>query len=188
MINFKFQALDIEGAYLITSFFSADKRGSLIKYFEKNVYLENKIPFNCSEAFISHSGKNVVRGMHFQTKTPQAKIVGVILGKVYDVIVDLRKKSPTFGEWRGYYLSNQNRSSLYIPSGFAHGFISLCDDSVVSYQCEGEYNKETDTGIRYDDPDIGITWPVDIGQVIISSRDKNLMSFKKFIDIFDGLN
>ena len=119
--------------------------------------------------------------MHFQLFHPQIKLVSVISGKVFDVIVDLRKESPTFGQWRGVYLSAENRSSLLVPRGCAHGFISLSDDSVVSYKCDGPYDKATDTGIRFDDPDIGVEWPVnDISSIVLGARDKKLMSFAEF--------
>ena len=109
------------------------------------------------------------------------KLVGVICGKVYDVIVDLREESDTFGQWRGVYLSAENRTSLLIPRGCAHGFISLSDDSIVSYKCDGKYDKQTDTGILYNDPEIGVEWPInDISSAILGMRDKKQMSFADF--------
>ena len=181
MNNFSFEPLDIEGAYIINSFYSEDNRGSFVKPFEKNVFLKNGIDFECNETFISSSEKYVIRGMHFQLYHPQIKLVGVLSGKVYDVLVDLRKDSRTFGQWRGYYLSSENRTSLLIPRGCAHGFISLSENSMVSYQCDGEYDKETDTGIIFNDPDINVQWPVnDLSQAILGSRDRGLMSFSEF--------
>ena len=181
MSNFCFEKLDIEGAYIINSFYIEDNRGSFVKPFEKNVFLENGIDFRCSETFITSSEKNVIRGMHFQLNHPQIKLVGVLSGKVYDVLIDLRKESRTFGEWRGYYLSSENRTCLLIPRGCAHGFISLSNNSMVSYQCDGVYDKETDTGIIYNDPDINVRWPInDLSQAILGFRDKDLMSFSDF--------
>lgn len=178
---FSFEPIEIEGAFLIHSFFSEDDRGRFVKSYEIDIFLSHGIDFVCSESFISTSKKNVVRGMHFQLFHPQAKLVGVLSGTVYDVIVDLRKESPTFGQWRGYYLSSENRSSLLIPRGCAHGFISLSDNSMVSYQCDGVYDKDTDTGIVYNDPEIGVEWPVqDLTQVILGARDKKLMTFAQF--------
>ena len=183
MSNFMFEALDIEGAYIINSFFSEDNRGSFVKSFEKNIFAENGISFECNESFISTSDKYVIRGMHFQTYHPQIKLVGVLSGKVFDVIVDLRKESRTFGQWRGYYLSAENRTSLLIPRGCAHGFISLSNQSMVSYQCDGAYDKESDTGIIFNDPDIAIEWPInDLSKVILGTRDRKLMSFSFFRD------
>ena len=183
MNNFIFEALDIEGAYIINSFFSEDNRGCFVKFFEKEIFESNGISFRCNESFISTSEKYVIRGMHFQTYHPQIKLVGVLIGKVFDVIVDLRKESRTFGQWRGYYLSSENRTSLLIPRGCAHGFISLSTQSMVSYQCDGAYNKATDTGIIYNDPEIGIEWPInDLSRAILGTRDRKLMSFSYFRD------
>lgn len=181
MNSFQFQSTDMPGVYLINSFLSEDNRGIFVKSFEKSIFEQNGIPFSCSELFFSHSTKNVIRGLHFQTHNPQVKLVGVISGRVYDVVVDLRKGSPTFGQWRGFYLSGINRNSLCIPRGCAHGFISLSDESIVSYNCDGAYDKQTDTGIRYDDPDIGVEWPINnLSDAIVSMKDKRLMSFQEF--------
>lgn len=181
MANFSFEKMDIEGAYIINSFFVEDNRGCFVKSFEKNVFAEIGIEFNCNEDFVSHSTKNVIRGMHFQLHHPQVKLVGVISGKVYDVLVDLRENSPTFGQWRGVYLSAENRTSILIPRGCAHGFISLSDDSIVSYKCDGQYDKDTDMGILYCDPEIGIEWPInDLSQAVLGRRDKNQITFAEF--------
>lgn len=181
MKDFCFHELDIEGSYLIQSFFSEDIRGSFIKNFEKSVFENNGISFNCTEDFITHSAKRVIRGMHFQLHHPQIKLVGVIQGEVYDVIIDLRRNSATYGKWKGVYLSSENYSSLLIPKGCAHGFLSLTDDTVVHYKCDGAYDKNTDMGIAFDDPDIGIEWPInDLSLAILNSRDKEHMSFQKF--------
>ena len=182
---FQFRSLDIPGAMVITSYFSDDLRGSFVKNYEISEFAEEGIDFKCNESFISSSGKNVIRGLHFQTHAPQAKVVGVISGKVFDVIVDLRKDSPTYKKWAGIYLSNENRNSLLIPRGCAHGFLSLSENSMVSYLCDGLYDKDTDTGIVYNDPDINIEWPImDIRNAVLSKRDLGLMSFKDF----DGTN
>ena len=186
MSSFSFEPMDIEGAYIVNSFFYEDNRGNFVKNYEKSIFLNNGILFNCDEDFISHSTKNVIRGMHFQLNNPQMKLVGVISGKVYDVLVDLRRDSKTFGQWRGVYLSSDNRSSLIIPRGCAHGFVSLSDDSIVSYKCDGKYDKNSDTGIKYDDPDIAIEWPInDMNNVVCGVRDKGLMSFKEFKKSYD---
>lgn len=182
MSNFLFTKLGLEGAYLIEYFSVGDNRGGFFKSFEKDIYKEAGIDFTLNETFISVSAKNVIRGLHFQTNNPQAKLVSVPKGKVYDVIVDLRPESPTFKKWEGYELSDQNHRALYVPRGFAHGFASLEDGTLMMYQCDGAYDKETDTGIRFDDPDIGIKWPVEEGKDIHSQRDLGLMSLKDFVD------
>lgn len=181
MEAFSFENTKIPGAFIIHSFYAEDNRGCFVKSFEKDIFAEHGIPFFCNEDFISHSTKNVIRGLHFQLYHPQAKLVGVISGKVFDVIVDLRKESETYGQWAGVYLSDQNRTSLYIPRGCAHGFIALSDDSVVSYKCDGKYDKQTDTGVLYCDPDINIEWPInDLSKAIVGARDQKQMTFKEF--------
>lgn len=176
-----FEKKDIPGAYIITSFQVNDERGFFLKNFEQNIFLEHGIEFQSTESFISCSAKNVIRGMHFQLNEPQAKLVGVYRGAIYDVLVDLRRDSPTFGQWRGEYLSAENRKSFYIPRGCAHGFLSMEDETIVGYQCDGVYDKETDTGILWNDKDISIHWPIeDISMVIIGKRDQEQMSFEKF--------
>jgi dTDP-4-dehydrorhamnose 3,5-epimerase len=185
--KFDFQKLDLKGAYIINPFFTIDERGSFIKSFEKNIYEEMGIKAEINETFMSVSSKNVVRGLHFQLNKPQAKLVCVVSGKVWDVIVDLRLHSKTYKKWVGVELSGENHKILYVPRGFAHGFLSLEDDSVMLYQCDGAYDKETDGGIVYNDPDIGIKWPFDLidgeKNLIISEKDKNLMSLKEYIEL-----
>lgn len=181
MNDFLFEKVSIEGAYLIQSFISEDNRGNFVKNFEQDTFEKNNIIFNCTEDFITESTKYVIRGMHFQTYHPQKKLVSVLRGKVYDVIVDLRKESKTYKKWEGFYLSASNRMSLLIPRGCAHGFMALSEESTVCYKCDGKYDKKTDTGIIYNDYEIGIEWPIcDNSRIVLSNRDKNLMSFREF--------
>lgn len=180
MKKFEFKELELDGAYKISVFSNSDSRGEFTKYFEKDIYAAASIEFKLNETFVSISSKNVIRGLHFQTHHPQAKIVCVLKGRVWDVIVDLRPGYPTYKKWIGVDLDAENHDALYIPRGFAHGFVSLEDESVMLYQCDGAYDKETDTGIRFDDLDIGIKWPVDIEKVIYSDRDGSLMTFREY--------
>ena len=131
--------------------------------------------------FFSMSAKNVIRGLHFQLHEPQAKIVSVPYGKVYDVIVDLQPESPTFKKWYAVELSGENNRAVYIPKGYAHGFASLQDGTIVVYQCDGAYDKASDTGIRYDDPELGIKWPIEPEAVICSERDRALMTMDEYM-------
>nr|MCR4648698.1 dTDP-4-dehydrorhamnose 3,5-epimerase [Lachnospiraceae bacterium] len=124
----------------------------------------------------------VVRGLHFQTRNPQSKYVCVVSGKAWDVIVDLRKDSDTYKKWAAFELSAENGCGLYIPAGFAHGFLSLEDNTAMLYQCEGKYDKETDTGITVFDKDIAIDWPVLHEEVTLSDRDKTFMDLKYYED------
>ena len=179
-MNFEFLELDLKGAFLIRSFYSGDNRGGFTKSFEKEAFCKAGIAFSVTETFASCSMKNVIRGLHFQRKNPQAKMVSVITGRIWDVIVDLRFDSPTFKQWRAYELSAENHLSLYVPRGFAHGFLSYEDETIVLYQCDGAYDRETDSGIKIDDREIGIEWPVDVKRAIRSERDMQLMSFSEY--------
>ena len=180
-MGFEFKELELKGAFLISNFYAGDNRGGFTKSFEKDIYREAGIVFQLNETFASRSMKNVIRGLHFQTHNPQAKLVSVVAGRVWDVIVDLRTDSPTFKQWRAQELSAENHLSFYVPRGFAHGFASLEDNTVMLYQCDGKYDAETDTGIRFDDPDIGIEWPVDESVAIHSGRDMKLGSFQEYL-------
>ncbi len=181
--KFEFCKTDFEGAYIIKPFIATDDRGAFIKDYSKEVFDNNGVEHNLKEVFYTVSHKGVLRGMHFQRVKQQAKLVRCIKGKVYDVIVDLRKDSPTFLQWRGFYLSEENGCSLLVPEEFAHGYIVI-EPSVVSYKCNEGFCGEYDDGIMYNDPDFNIQWPFDeIGgeeNLIISEKDINLQSFKEF--------
>ena len=182
MAGFEFQELELKGAYLISNFYAGDNRGGFTKSFEKDIYKEAGIVFQLNETFASRSMKNVIRGLHFQTHNPQAKLVSVVTGRVWDVIVDLRPDSSTFKQWRAHELSADNHLSFYVPRGFAHGFASLEDNTVMLYQCDGKYDVETDTGIIFNDPDIGIEWPVDENVAIHSARDMKLGALEDYLN------
>lgn len=179
--QFNFKNTDLVGVKLITPFFSEDDRGFFMKTYEKGIYEKNGIFLNDTEDFYSRSSKGVLRGLHFQTDHPQDKLVSVMAGEVWDVAVDLRPDSKTFGQWQGFYLSAENKLSLYIPRQFAHGFLTLKDNTIITYKCGDFYSKETDTGIMWNDSDLDIKWPLaKIEQLIISDRDKHHQSFAKF--------
>ncbi len=180
MQNFEFVKLDLDGAYRITNYNMGDERGGFTKTFEKEFFLEHGLSFTVDEIFGSVSAKNVIRGLHFQLRCPQAKLVTVLRGRVWDVIVDLRPGSKDFGKWISIELSDKNHFALYVPKGFAHGFAALEDDTFMLYQCEGAYDKETDTGIRFDDLELDIKWPVNEEVAIHSKRDMELMSLKEY--------
>ncbi len=185
MASFSFLKLDFAGngigPHVIDCFHVGDQRGGFTKCFEKDVYQTNGIPFQLNETFISVSAKNVIRGMHFQLHEPQAKLVSVLRGRAYDVIVDLRPDSRTFKRWQAVELSGENHRALYVPQGFAHGFASLEDGTMMMYQCDGAYDKASDTGIRFDDPDIRIAWPVGPDVAIHSERDMTLMTLSEYM-------
>lgn len=180
MSGFNFTELSLKGAYLINNFSVSDNRGGFTKCFEKNIYANAGIDFKIDETFTSVSAKNVIRGLHFQINNPQAKLVCVVKGKVWDVIVDIRPDSPTYKKWISAELSAENHCALYVPRGFAHGFASMEDDTVMLYQCDGAYDRETDTGIMFNDSEIGIEWPIHESIAIHSNRDMHLLSFKEY--------
>ncbi len=180
MSGFKFTPMNLEGAFCVEAFSVGDIRGGFTKTFEKDIYKSSGIDFSLNETFASTSAKNVVRGLHFQTHKPQAKLVTVVAGSAWDVIVDLRIGSPTYKKWAAVELSAQNHKVVYVPKGFGHGFAALEDNTIMLYQCDGAYDAATDTGIRFDDPDIGIGWPVGEDVAIHSSRDLELMSIMEY--------
>lgn len=180
MTEFNFKKLELNGAYLINNFYIDDNRGKFTKCFEKDIYAKAGINFKLNETFASVSARNVIRGLHFQIHNPQAKLVCVLKGKVWDVIVDLRLSSSTYKKWISTELTVKNHRALYIPRGFAHGFVSLEDETIMLYQCDGAYDKDSDTGIIFNEPEIGIDWPIDDKNAIHSKRDMQLMNITEY--------
>ena len=152
-----------------------DNRG----YF-KELYLEKVLKKKFIFDYYSLSKKNVVRGLHLQLKNPQGKLITVLFGKIFDVALDCRKKSKTFGKFYTIYLSDKDNSSLYIPPGFAHGFCSLTKNSLLHYKCTNYRDIKSEMGILWDDKDLKISWPNN--RVIISTKDKKNYTFKNFVD------
>ena len=150
-----------------------DSRG-YFKELLKEKHFKKKFPF----LVMSFSKKNVIRGLHLQTKNSQGKFVSVIKGKIFDVVVDLRKNSKTFGMHISTIISEKNSKSIFIPPGFAHGFCTLSNENYVVYSCTKYREKKYEIGIKYDDKDLKIIWP--IKKPIISKKDKNNLSFKEF--------
>ena len=158
---------------LINNVSFKDNRG----YFRellKEKYLNRKFPF----LVMSFSKKNVIRGLHLQTKNSQGKFISVIKGKIFDVVVDLRKKSKTFGKSFSVILSEKNAKSIFIPPGFAHGFCTLSNENYVVYSCTRYREKKYEVGIKYNDKDLDIRWPVK--KPLISKKDMHNLSFKEF--------
>lgn len=183
--KFEFKELDLKGAYIIKPFYATDERGGFVKDYNIEVFNSNGINHELKEVFYTISKKGVIRATHFQLVKQQAKLVRCISGHVYDVIVDLRKDSPTYGQWRGFDLTGDNQMTLFVPKHFGHGYLVI-EDSVVSYKCGEIFYGEGDSGIMYNDPDINIQWPFEkiggIDNLIISEKDKQLMSFKEYTE------
>lgn len=177
----QFQSIPLADAKLITLPAFADDRGDFIKTFHDTTLRENGMDFTLKESYFSHSHKDVIRGMHFQTPPHHhAKIVYCPQGKILDVIVDLRKNSATYGQHFAHELSAENHLAYYIPEGFAHGFKSLEDNSITYYLVSSEYNKENDTGILYNS--FGFDWGLD--NPIISDRDLSFLTLADLPPVF----
>lgn len=181
MQNFTFLKTPINGLTIVQPFYSEDQRGHFLKSFEKEVFANNGIAVDIFEDFETFSKNGVLRGLHFQTVDLQAKLVRVLVGEVFDVAVDLRASSDTYGKWHSEILSEKNRKSLFIPKGFAHGFLVLSDTAFVSYKCDGKYSQESDTGIVWNDNDLNIKWPLErIEKLHLSEKDRSLQTFSEF--------
>lgn len=186
--RFEFLETKLKGLKEINVFFTDDNRGYLTKDFEKDIYLESGVTMDLQECFYTKSFKGVIRANHFQVIKPQKKLIRVVYGEVYDVVADLREGSETFGQWQGFYLSEENRKALFIPEGFSHGYLVLSDFSIVSYKCEGKFYGEYDSGITWNDSDLGIDWPIEkVNNIIISEKDKNLLSLKEFKEQYGSI-
>ena len=177
MGKFKFESTPISDMFIVTNFFSGDERGSFSKIFNEDEFYFSPMPqFEIKETLVSISQKGVIRGLHFQLPY-QAKLVSCIKGEIWDVGVDLRKNSPTYGQYYGTILSEVNHKSLFIPKGFAHGYSSI-KDSIVIYQCDEIFNAQTDGGINYLDPTIKVNWVLPnnktLSDVIVSNKDNHL--------------
>lgn len=188
MSAFKFQRTSISNLLQITPFLALDARGYLSKPFEKSIFAEHGIDLSPWEELRSRSHKGVLRGLHFQRRHSQDKLVQVLHGVVYDVAVDLREGSATFGKWEGFYLTAENRQMLYIPKGFAHGFLALEEDTLFSYLCGDRYDPESDGGIRWNDPELAINWPLERAErLIVSDKDAALPTLAEFIQVYGAL-
>lgn len=180
MGNFNFIETKIEGVYIIEPKVFGDNRGYFMETYNKEHFAEAGLNMTFVQDNESKSTKGVLRGLHFQKKHSQGKLVRATKGKVFDVAVDLRKGSPTYGEWEGVVLSEENNSQFYIPEGFAHGFLVLSEVAVFNYKCTDFYAPEYDGGVMWNDPDINIKWPLEgIENIILSEKDKKHPNLKE---------
>ena len=185
---FEFIKTEIPDVILIKPKVFQDERGFFLETYKKSDFEKAGIKAQFVQYNHSKSVKGVLRGLHFQKKPfAQGKLVRCIRGKIFDVAVDIRKGSPTFGKWVGYELSEENRYILWIPEGFAHGFLTLSDEAEVIYKVSGgEYSPEHDAGIIWNDPDIDIKWPLDhVDEIILSEKDKKLPFLKEIDTTFE---
>lgn len=159
---------------LIEATAHGDERGFLVESFREETWAEAGVSGPFVQENHSRSSQGILRGLHFQTSPGQAKLVRCVRGAIWDVAVDLRRDSPTYRQWEGYELSDTNHRQLFVPIGFAHGFCVLSDVADVAYKLTSYYDPETEAGVRWDDPDIGVAWPIEAPQV--SERDANAPS------------
>jgi len=178
MGKFIFTKTEIEGVYIIEPTKFGDSRGYFMETYNELEFLEKGLKYKFVQDNQSKSKKGVLRGLHFQKKFPQAKLVRVIEGEVFDVAVDLRKNSTTYGKWVGVILSAENNKQFMIPKGFAHGFVVLSETATFCYKCDEFYHPEDEGGIMWNDKDIGIKWPFD-GDILLSEKDTKYQSLKK---------
>jgi dTDP-4-dehydrorhamnose 3,5-epimerase len=178
------QRLDtrLDGPILIEPRVFGDERGFFSETYRRTVFAELGIPEEMVQDNHSRSGHGIVRGMHFQIGDGAAKLVRCSRGAIFDVVVDLRRGSPTFGEWEGHELNDENMRMLYCPVGFAHGFCVLSDVADVIYKQSNYYDDDVERGIKYDDPDVGILWPLPVEELIPSERDKNAPRLAEIAD------
>lgn len=175
---FEFERLKIEDVILVTPRVFEDDRGFFLETYKKSEFARGGIDIDIKQDNRSRSQKGVLRGLHYQAyPMAQAKIVSCTLGEILDVAVDIRKNSPTFGQWVSAKLSEKNKKSLYLPVGFAHGFVALTDWVELSYKCSEEYSPAHDRGIYWADKDINVDWGIDF-EPILSEKDKKQPLFK----------
>ena len=177
---FIFEKQKIEDVILVKPQIFGDNRGFFMETFNERDFKDAGYDLKFVQDNQSKSTKGVLRGLHFQIKFPQGKLMRVTKGKVFDVGVDLRSDSETYGKWFGAVLSDENKRQLYIPPKFAHGFVVLSDEAEFLYKCTEFYHGEDEGGIIWNDEDIGVEWPLDdIDEVILSEKDKLWPTFKE---------
>ena len=170
---------DIEGLYVIEPTVFKDERGYFVETYNQNDLKEAGLDMVFVQDNQSMSTRGVLRGLHFQKQFPQGKLVRVVRGKVFDVAVDLRSDSKTYGKWFGVELSAENMKQFYIPEGFAHGFLVLSDEAEFCYKCTDFYHPGDEGGLAWNDPEIGVEWPLEEGvDLIISEKDQKWKGLK----------
>lgn len=176
--NFKFVETEIKDVYIIEPKKYGDERGYFMETYKEESFKEAGLNYTFVQDNQSKSKKGVLRGLHFQKQYPQAKLVRVLEGEVFDVAVDLRKNSPTYGKWVGVILSAENNKQFMIPRGFAHGFVVLSESATFCYKCDELYHPEDEGGIMWNDSEVGVVWPYD-GEVLLSEKDKKHPTLKE---------
>ena len=171
---FQIEPGPIEGLFLIQPKVFGDERGYFLETYSEKDFTAAGIPTRFVQDNQSKSRKGVLRGLHYQKLHPQGKLVRAISGEVYDVAVDIREGSPTYGKWHGVVLSGERQNQFYVPPGFAHGFLVLSEEAVFAYKCTDFYHPEDEEGLRWDDPMVGISWPSVGMEYTLSEKDRRL--------------
>lgn len=180
-MEFKFVKTDIDDLIIIYPFIYNDQRGYYKKYYEYSVFSQHGLPTLYPESSDIFSHKGVLRGLHYQENYSQGKLIHVIMGKIFDVALDLRKNSRTFGKWKAFELSGNENKMIYIPPGFAHGFMVLEDNTYFSYQCSNIYDPDSCGGILWNDPELNINWPIkDDKELIMTEKDRSWPNFSEY--------
>ena len=192
MSKFKKIETSIKDVYIIEPTVFGDNRGYFMETYSKTDFEELGLNYDFVQDNQSKSKKGVLRGLHFQKENVQAKLVRVIKGKVFDVAVDLRPGSETYGKWEGVILSEENKKMFMIPKGFAHGFLVLSEEAEFTYKCDDFYNGEAEGGLAWNDKDVGIEWPLgdmQIGDLLTSEKDANWPTLEELrkTDLFKNL-
>ena len=169
--NFTFTETELKDVFIIEPKLYGDHRGYFMETYVESSFREAGLNYRFVQDNQSSSRKGVLRGLHFQKTYPQAKLVRVLSGQVFDVAVDLRGGSPTYGKWTGVLLSEENKRQFMIPRGFAHGFVVVSDYAVFAYKCDEFYHPEDEGGLLWNDPEIAISWP-EVGEIILSEKDR----------------
>lgn len=173
-----FLSTDFPGLVVFEPKVFTDERGYFFESYQRKAFAEAGITTDFVQDNEARSTKGILRGLHYQLPPyAQAKLVRVVHGEVLDIVVDLRETSPTYSKWYGLRLSGENKKQLYIPRGFAHGYVVLSDEAVFCYKCDNYYSKAHEGGLRYDDPALGIDWQMDLSTAILTERDKQWPDF-----------
>ena len=180
MKKFTIEKIEFDDVLVITPNVFHDHRG----YFCETYNIEKLLESNFSEVFVqdneSKSGKNVLRGLHYQWQPAMGKLVRCVSGEIQDVIVDIRTGSPTYGEHFSIRLSETNKKQLWVPAGYAHGILSLKENTIISYKCSGVYNSTAESGINPLDPALNIVWDCNVGDIILSDKDRSAQTFEEY--------
>ena len=169
----------LKGVYLIKPRVFEDPRGFFLETYNQDRYTQHGIDVDFVQDNYARSTRGILRGMHYQIKQGQDKLVWVPQGEVFDVAVDLRKDSPTFGQWDGYFLSSKNKHQLFVPVGFAHGYCVTSDTADFMYKCSSFYHPEDEGGLIWNDPKVGIEWPIE--DPVLSEKDQNNPTLEKVV-------